>query len=132
MGSEAGLSRSRCARYQNAGAQKESAHPQHLIEARDPRGDDLPGCVVCETRGGDGQDRDATAIYEEWIFVGAMRGAAVFDDAQASGSDLVIGSIVQEDYAVRDIFFQAESRQRTAAALRGNDRGDLLILEPCE
>ena len=59
-------------------------------------------------------------------------GAAVLDDAQPPGRDLLGDPVVEQDHAVGDVLLQALAGERALAALAGDDRGDALVLEPAE
>ena len=61
-----------------------------------------------------------------------MGGAAVLDDAQAPGRDLLVHAVVEQDHAVGNVFFQALARERALAALAGDERGHALVLQVAE
>lgn len=61
-----------------------------------------------------------------------MRRASVLDDAQPPGGNLLRDPVVEDDHAIGDIFLQPVLRQRADAPLGGDDRRDLLLLEPPE
>ena len=90
------------------------------------------GRVVTEARRGDGQDGDALLVDEEGVFVGAVRRAAILDDAQPARGDLVDDPVVEQDDAVGDVFLEPVPRELPLAAL-GRDHGrDAALLEPAE
>ena len=66
------------------------------------------------------------------ILVGAVDGAAVLDDAQPAGRELLGDAVVEHDDAVGDVLLQALAGERAVAALAGDDGGDALVLEPAE
>ena len=105
---------------------------EHGIEARDAGGDEGGGCDVVEGEGGDGEDGDAVCVDEERVFVGAVDGAAIFDDAEAAGGDLVGDAVVEEDDAVGDVFFEALAGEGSVAAFGGDDGGEIFFFEPVE
>ena len=74
----------------------------------------------------------AAVSYQERIFIRAVDGAPVFDDAQTAGCKLVIHPVIQQDHAVGDVFFNAVPRQRSVAAFRCDDRGDAFRLQPAK
>ena len=49
---------------------------------------------------------------QEGIFIAAVHRAAVFDDAQPAGGDLVGDAEVEQDHAVGHVFFQAVAGQQ--------------------
>ena len=61
-------------------------------------------------------------VDQERILVGAVRGAAVLDDAQAAGRDLLVDPVVEQDHAVGDVFLEAVAGERAVAPLAGDDR----------
>ena len=56
--------------------------------------------------GGDRQNGEAVLVDEERVFVGAVRGAAILDDAKAARGNLVDEPVVEQDDAVGDVFLQ--------------------------
>ena len=69
-------------------------------------------------------------VDQERILVGAVRRAAVLDDAQPPRGDLIQHAVVEQDHAVGDIFLDAVAGELAFAALAGDDRGDALVLQP--
>ena len=66
---------------------------------------------------GDRQDGDAVLVDQERVLVGAVRRAAVLDDPQPAGGDLVVHPVVEQDHAVGDVLLEAlagELRRRRA------------------
>ena len=59
-----------------------------------------------ECERGDGYDRDAVFINQERILIGAVRSAAVLDDAQAPSGNLFCYPMVQRNHAIGDIFLK--------------------------
>ena len=98
----------------------------------DAGGNPLVAHLMLQTQRRDRQHGDAVFIDQERILVGAVRRAAVLDDAQPPGRDLVDHAVVEQDHAVGDILFQAVSGELALAALAGDDGGDALVLEPAE
>src|SRR5581483_12177720 len=80
----------------------------------------------------DGQHAEPVAIDEERILVGPVARAAVLDDAEPARRDLFDDGMVEEDDAVRDVLLEALARELSVAALRGDDGGDALVLQPAE
>ena len=77
---------------------------------------------VFQAERGDGQNGDPVLVDQERILVGAVRGAAIFDDPQAPGRQIVDDAMIEQDHAVGDIFLDAVARQAALAAL-GRDHG---------
>ena len=71
-------------------------------------------------------------VDQERVLVGAVDGAAVLDDAQPAGRELLGDAVVEQDDAVGDVLLQALAGERALAALAGDDRRDALVLEPAE
>ena len=88
--------------------------------------------LVVQPQRGDRQHRDAVRADQERILVGAVRRAAVLDDAQPPRGDLVVDAVVQQDHAVGHVLLEAVAGQRVLAALAGDDRGHAAILQPAE
>ena len=82
--------------------------------------------------GRDRHDGDAAGVDEEGKLVGAVGRAAVLDDPQPAGGDLLDDAVVEQDHAVGDVLLQAVAGQRALAPLAGDDGGDALVLEPAE
>ena len=61
-----------------------------------------------------------------------MRGAAIFDHADAAGRHLIDHAMIERDHAIGDIFLQAIAGQRAVAALAGHDHRDALFLQPAK
>ena len=90
------------------------------------------GRIVAEARRGDRQDGDALLVDEEGVFVGAVRRAAILDDAQPARGDLVDDPVVEQDDAVGHVFLEPVPCELPLAAL-GRDHGrDAALLEPAE
>ncbi len=132
VGRDAAFAASGRARYQDGGTPVEALVVQHGVEFRNTGGDKIGGHLVPEADGGDRNNREAPLVEQKGIFVGAVDGAAVFDDAQMAGGDLVRNPLVEQDHAVGDILLQPVARQGAVAALAGDDRGDPPLLEPAE
>ncbi len=79
-----------------------------------------------------GQHADAVLVDEERIFVGAVRAAPVFDDAQTSCRDLVDDAVVEQDHAVGDVLLQPAAGELTIASLAGDHGGDALVFQPAK
>jgi hypothetical protein len=58
--------------------------------------------------------------------------APVLHDPEHAREDLLADAVIQEDHAVGDVLFEALPRQRPLATLRGDDGGDVTVLEPLE
>ena len=69
-------------------------------------------------------------IDQERVLVGPVTRAAVFDDAQPAGRNLIGDPVIQRDDAVRHVLFQPLSRERVGASLAGDHRRDAALLEP--
>jgi hypothetical protein len=87
---------------------------------------------VVEPDRGDGQDVEAALVDEEGVFVGAVVGAAVLDDAEPAGGDLFGDPVVEDDDAVGDVLFEPVAGEEPLAPFGGDDGGDALVLEPAE
>jgi hypothetical protein len=109
-----------------------AAAAQHVVEAVDARRDPLGGGLVIQPHRRDGQHRDAFAADQEGVFVGAVLGAAVLDDAQPARRDLVHDAVVEQDHAIGHVLLEAVAGQRGLAALAGDDRRDAAILQPAQ
>ena len=132
MRRQAGLAGAGGTRDQDRGAAVEALAAQHLVEARDAGRDALAADFVVEAEAGERQDREAVLVDEERILVGAVRRAAVLDDAQPARRDLVDDAVVEEDHAVGHVLLQPLARERTVALLAGDDGGDAPVLQPAE
>src|ERR1700712_323472 len=80
----------------------------------------------------DWQNADPLVVDQKWIFVGAVRGPAIFHHAKKAGRALVLYAIIQNDAAAGDILFQPMSRKLTVTTFARDDGGDAFFLEPCE
>ncbi len=121
------------ARDQHAAAAKVARAAEHVVEPGDAGRDALVAGRVLQAERGDRQHRDAVLVDQERVLVGAVRRAAVLDDAQPARRDLLVDAVVEQDHAVGDVFLQALAGQRAgSAALAGDDGGDALVLQPAE
>ena len=77
-------------------------------------------------------DRNAVRSDQERIFVGAVDRAAVFDDPQPPGGKLVYDAVIEQDDAIRDVFFESVPGQRAIAAFTGDYGGHPSLLQPFE
>jgi hypothetical protein len=127
---QAGLAGPGRARHQDARSTVEASDAEHRVEAGDACRDSLVIGVVRKPSRGDRQHGNALVVDQERIFVGAMRRAAIFDDADAARGDLVLDPVVEQQHAVGNILFQTVARQRPFASLGRDDRGDVLFLQP--
>ncbi len=59
-------------------------------------------------------------------------GTAILDHPQPPRRDLLVDAVIQQDHAVRDIFFQPLPGQRAFAAFAGNHRRHALVFQPAE
>ena len=75
-----------------------------------------------------GQIEMPSSLDEERILVRAVRGAAIFDDADPAGRHLIDHAMIERDDAIRDVFLQAIASQRAVAALAGHDDRDAFFL----
>ena len=66
------------------------------------------------------------------VLVGAVGAAAVFHNAQAAGGNLVDHAVVEQNHAVRHVFFQALAGKGAVAPLGRNDGGHALVLQPAK
>ena len=80
----------------------------------------------------DRQDRDAGFVDEERRLVGAVRRSAVLHDTKPPRRVLLHDTMIEQDDAVADVFFQSVSRQSAVAALSGHDRRHALGAQPVE
>ena len=118
MGGQAGLAGPRRAGDQDAGAPIIASAAQHRVQPRHAAGDPLVGGRVPQAQRGDRQDGDAVLVDQERAFVGAVAGAAVLDDPQPPGGDLLRDAMIQDDHAIGDIFFQPVPGERAVAPFR--------------
>ena len=132
MRREAGLARARRTRHEDARSLVIAARPEHRVETRDAGRHHRARRRMSETRRGDGQHRNALVVDQERIFVGAMRRAPVFDDAQSPRGDLVDDTMIEQDHAVGNIFLEPETGQRAFAALGRDDGRHFALLQPGE
>ena len=131
-GAERRFSRPREAGNQHAGAAVIAAKTKHRVETGDARRHRLLRDRITEAGRGDRHHADPLVVDQERIFVRAVGRAAVLDDAQSTGRDLVLDPVVEQDDAVRDIFLDAVPGQLPIAAFAGDDGGDALVLQPGE
>ena len=131
MGGHGGLAGPRHARYQGAGATPDAAL-QHLVKSGDAAGDAFCRCFVCKIQRRHRQHRQTVLIDQKGIFVGAMVGAAIFDDAQAPRRHLLNHAVVQQDDAIGNIFLKPVPGQCAVASFGGDHGGDPLVLQPAE
>ena len=57
-------------------------------------------------------------VDQERELVGAVGRAAILDDAQPPGGDLLVHAVVEHDHAVGDVLLQAVARDASLAAAR--------------
>jgi len=79
-----------------------------------------------------GKNAESVLVDQEWVFVGAVRRAAVFHDAKPSGGDLVGHAMVEENNAIGDVLFESVTGECPFAAFGGNHGGDSLVFQPAE
>ena len=132
MGGQARLAGARRSGDQHAAAAVDPRAAEHGVEPGDAGGDPLVGRLVPQAQRGDRQDGDAVLVDQEGILVGAVGGAAVLDDAQPAGRELLGDAVVEQDDAVGDVLLEPVAGERAVAALAGDDRRDPLVLEPAE
>src|SRR5258706_8044985 len=87
---------------------------------------------MIQSHRGDWQHRDAILADQERIFIGAMEGAAIFDDAQTARGDLVDDKVIEEDDTISDVFLQAVTGEGAFASFAGDNGSNLFIFEPAE
>src|SRR5262249_57160880 len=107
LGGDARLAAARHAGDQDTAAAVVALALHHRVEIGNAGGDALVGGRVRQPGRRDGHDADALLVDEERILVGAVRAAAIFHDPQAPRDDMVLHAVVEQDHAVRDVFFQA-------------------------
>ena len=105
---------------------------EHPVELGNARRYALQRRVMLKGQRGHGQHADAVGIDEEGIFVRAVVGAAVFDDAQAPRRDLIVDAMVEQNHRVRDVFLESLPGEGPLAALARDDGRDALLLQPAE
>ena len=132
VGGQARLAGARRSGDEHAAAAVDPRAAEHGVEPGDAGGDPLVGRLVLQAQRGDRQDGDAVLVDQEGVLVGAVGGAAVLDDAQPAGRELLGDAVVEHDDAVGDVLLQAVAGERAVAALAGDDRRDPLVLEPAE
>src|SRR5690606_10266164 len=76
--------------------------------------------------------RDSVFVDEERVFVGAVGGPAILDDAEPSRRYLLRGTMVEQDDAVRNVFFESLPRQGPLAPFSGYDRRHTFVLQPAK
>ena len=129
---QAGLAGARRAGDEHAAAAVDPRAAEHGVEPGDAGGDPLVGRLVLQAQRGDRQDGDAGLVDQERVLVGAVDRAAVLDDAQPAGRELLGDAVVEQDDAVGDVLLQPLAGERAVAALAGDDGGHALVLEPAE
>ena len=117
-GGEAGLARAGGAGDQDAAAAIVALAAQHRVQAFDAGRDALAADAVVQAQRADRQDAQAVLVDHGRVLVGAVGRAAVFDDAQPAGGDLVDHAMVQEDHAIADVLLQAVAGERAARPAR--------------
>ena len=131
-GGQARLPGACCSGNQNAAAAIIALAAKHGVQtwntARNPRARNIVG----QTQRRNGQDAEAVLINQEWIFIGAMGRTAIFDNAQPPRGDLLNHTTIEDDDAVRDIFFQSIPRQSAVALFASDDGRDAFFLQPPE
>ena len=99
------LAASRHAGNQDAGTFEISFALQHGIEIWNAARNTLGRSVMRQPGGRDRHHGDALLIYDERIFVGAVRGTSIFDKPETTGRQLIFDAIIEEDDAVSDVLF---------------------------
>src|SRR3954468_16693672 len=87
---------------------------------------------MLQLQGSNGQNGDAILINKKRIFISTVRGAAVFYNAQSACCYLFNDAEVQENYAIRNVFFQSLPCQCFITALTGNYCSNTFVFEPPE
>ncbi len=87
---------------------------------------------MLQTKGGYGQDAETVLINQEWIFIGAMRGSAIFNNAQTASGNLIGDPVVEQDHAVGNILFQPMPGESAFAAFSCNNGTDPFVFEPAK
>src|SRR4029453_7912926 len=105
---------------------------EHGVDPGDAGGNPLVRRFLVQAERGDWQDGNAVLVDQEGILVGAMGGAAVLDDAEPSGRELLGDAVVEDDDAVGDVLLEAVAGEGAVAPLAGDDRRDPLVLKPAE
>ena len=131
-GAQAALAGARRAGYQHAAAAVIALAAQHGVQVLDAGGYPLGRNVLGQADRSDRHHRDAVLINQKRVFVGAVRGTAVFDYPQAAQADLITEPAVEHDDAVAHILLQPLPRQRLGSAFAGDDGGHSLLLEPAK
>src|SRR5215213_6247595 len=126
------LASASCASKQDTAATIETLAVQHFIKFLDPRRYSFCGGLVLESQGCDRQDRNAIFADQERVLVRAVQGAAIFDDPQPPGGNLVSDTVVERNDAIGDIFLKPEAGHGPFAAFRRNHRADTFVLKPAE
>ena len=75
---------------------------------------------------------DALLVYDEGIFIGAVRGTSIFNEPQTTGRQLVFNAVIEQDDAVSDVFLKSIARQRAVAPLAGDDGSHTFFFQPVE
>ena len=120
------------ARNQNRAAAIKSFAAQHRIQARNSAGNAFIAHLMLQTERGDRQNAETILVNQERIFVGAVRGAAIFDDAQTASGNLIRYPVVEQDDAIGNVFFESMPGERAVAAF-GSDHGcHALVFEPAK
>lgn len=74
--------------------------------------------------------RDAVLVDQKRIFVRAVDRAAILDDAQPSGADLVDDPVIQKDHTVRNILFEPLAGKARWPSFCRDDGCDPTVFEP--
>ena len=130
MRRQTGFSGSRSPGNQHRAAAVKAIAAEHRIQARDAAGDALIAHMVLHAQRSNRQNAETIFIDEKGIFVGSVGRAAVFHDAQAASGDLIGYAVIEQDDAIRNIFFQSVAGERAFAAFGCDHGGYTLVFEP--
>src|ERR1700722_4493171 len=103
-GGDRGFAGAGRSRKQDAAAAIETLAAEHRIEALDAAGNALRGSFVLISQRSDGQNRKTVFINQEGILVGSVGRAAIFDNPQPPGGNLLVDAMVQQNDAIRNVF----------------------------
>ena len=109
---------------QHAAAAEISAIVEHLSSHGRPGRHAFDARGVLQLQRCDREHRDAIAVDQERILVGAVAGPAILHHAQPARGNLIDDAMIERDDAIRHVFFQTLAGQRLVALFTRDDGGD--------
>ena len=87
---------------------------------------------MLERERGHRQHADAVLVDEERILIGAVMRAAILDDAETAGRDLVEHTVIELDDRVGHILLESVAGQRLLSPLAGDHHREVAFPQPPE